>query len=338
MSKIIVFGSLVQDIFLTLSPEDFVESDEQNLVFQIGKKHHIKAIHYVVGGGGANMAVSLSRLGNNVHLHTAVGTDEVGSTLLSFIEHEHIAIQCVQRSSKKTGFSIIFPSRSGNQTIFSYTGAHHDLNAVSCDTNGYNALCIAPLHGNAVQNIATILQSKPKKAMVFVNPSVDQIIDPEKTVYHSLGLIDIVQCNYREALLFLQHTVEKEREDQVFLSSTNEKKLDLFFEFMHKHGVSIVIVTRGKEGVLVSHYGARYLLEMPVVSVKNTVGAGDAFGSTFLHVFLKTKSIAESLLMAATNVVAVLQSSDAQAGLLSYETLNQNVQDIRNRIHIKKTG
>lgn len=312
--KIVVFGSLLQDMFIRLPPEDLQLSDDQHLSFQIGKKHYIESIHYAAGGGGANMAVSLSRLSNTVSLCATLGKDDIGKTLLAKLALEGIDISLMERSSEKTGFSVVFPSSSGNQTVFSYQGSssYHHLKNVSLSVD-VDALCIAPLHGEAMKSIEQVLKNKPQRAIVFANPSSDQLADSEKNFYYLLNYIDIVQCNYREACLFMSH-FNRKRRYQAFLPQG--KELDSFFEAIHDRGVKIVIVTRGKEGVTVSHQGIRYEAKIPSIVVKNTVGAGDAFGSTFLHGFLQTQSIEKSVAMALENVRVVLQSDDAQSGLM----------------------
>lgn len=321
MSKILVFGSLLQDIFLKLPPENIVESDQQ-LHFTIGKKYHVNAIHTAVGGGGANMAVALARLAHDVYLSAAVGNDDIGNSLMQHMAYEQVATNYIETKEEKTGFSLLFPSVSGNQTIFSYTGANSDLSKTISNINQFEMICIAPLHGQATKNVFDILKKKQTNLIVFINPSIDQITDQQKNLYRLFKYVDIVQCNYQEARLCLSNIV-KTKKDNLFLSS-NCKELDLFFTYLHNQGVSVVIVTKGKDGISVSDHGTVYRVKMPFLLVKNTAGAGDAFGATFLSEYSGKKSIETCITSAVMNVTSVLQSYDAQAGLLKKEIIENN--------------
>jgi fructokinase len=54
-------------------------------------------------------------------------------------------------------------------------------------------------------------------------------------------------------------------------------------ETLHRHGVPLVLITLGEDGVLASTGGRPVHVPSPAVEVADTVGAGDAFMAGFLH-------------------------------------------------------
>jgi sugar/nucleoside kinase (ribokinase family) len=101
----------------------------------------------------------------------------------------------------------------------------------------------------------------------------------------------------------------------------------LFFQEMLARGPKIIVVTNGAEGVYVaSNDGILFHPSLPT-KVVNTLGAGDAFGSTFVANYLEGKSIKEAMLYGIINAASVLTFLDAKSGLLTKEELEKRYKD-----------
>lgn len=83
----------------------------------------------VPGGKGANQAVAAARLGSEVHMIGAVGTDAFGDELLAGLKAESIQVNNVKRVEGTSGIANILLSEGDNRIIV-VPGANHQLTAV----------------------------------------------------------------------------------------------------------------------------------------------------------------------------------------------------------------
>jgi sugar/nucleoside kinase (ribokinase family) len=93
-------------------------------------------------------------------------------------------------------------------------------------------------------------------------------------------------------------------------------------------GPSIVVVTNGAEGVYVATRNTLYFHQSLPVKPVSTLGAGDAFGSTFVASLYHGKSIEEALVSGISNSCSVIQHIGAQTGLLAQKDLNTKLTEI----------
>lgn len=86
----------------------------------------------VPGGKGANQAVAAARLGSEVHMIGAVGTDAFGDELLAGLKTESIQVDMVKRVEGTSGIANILLSEGDNRIIV-VPGANHELKAEEMD-------------------------------------------------------------------------------------------------------------------------------------------------------------------------------------------------------------
>jgi fructose-1-phosphate kinase PfkB-like protein len=94
-----------------------------------------------------------------------------------------------------------------------------------------------------------------------------------------------------------------------------------FFQAVLAMGPSIVVVTNGQNGVYVAT--SEQILFHPSLSINavNSVGAGDAFGSTFIASLATGNSKEDALRLGIINSASVLQKVGAKTGLLERDQL-----------------
>ena len=99
-----------------------------------------------------------------------------------------------------------------------------------------------------------------------------------------------------------------------------------------KLGPRLVIVTEGVHGV--NAYDGKYLYSVKPYKVKviHTAGAGDAFTSAFLAVYLKTKDIEKGLRFGNANAASVIQHYGTKHKLLSWREAEDFVKRKKTRI------
>ena len=125
--------------------------------------------------------------------------------------------------------------------------------------------------------------------------------------------------------------------DVLLLNKSEAKKLvpgSTLLELLSrlKNYVPSVIITDGNQGSIATDGTDTYrigLYEDPVV--KDSTGAGDAFGSGFLAAYAAGKSFKDSLIFASANSTSVIQKIGSKAGIITKNTKlhNMPIQEIR---------
>lgn len=96
---------------------------------------------------------------------------------------------------------------------------------------------------------------------------------------------------------------------------------------LKSYGPKIVVITDGSKGVQIYDGKYRYMMASYDVPVKSTLGAGDAFASTFTAAMIETDwNIEESLRYATANSASCVQEYGAQTGLKTFEELQQFIE------------
>ncbi len=103
------------------------------------EKHKAQDATMIGGGGAANAAVSIARLGGSASLAAQIGDDGVGEIILRDLEAEGVDTAFVQRSPDgQSAFSSVLVDAAGERQIVNFRGsglsAYPDLNtAPPCD-------------------------------------------------------------------------------------------------------------------------------------------------------------------------------------------------------------
>ena len=94
-----------------------------------------------------------------------------------------------------------------------------------------------------------------------------------------------------------------------------------FFKEVHARGPKTIVVTNGAEGVYVSSENTIYFHPSIPIKIVNTLGAGDAFGSTFVAGLALYKSVEMAIRCGIVNSLSVITHKDAKSGLLHKDEL-----------------
>lgn len=100
-----------------------------DFVFQVGemptKAEKYKALGAAIigGGGAANAAVVVSRLGGKASLGARIGRDHTGDMILADLQTEGVNLDCVHRGdSARSAFSSVFIANDGERQIVNFRG------------------------------------------------------------------------------------------------------------------------------------------------------------------------------------------------------------------------
>jgi len=323
---IITFGSATQDIYLRskkFSPvlsKDFPTGKVIQLGF--GSKIEMAGMSFSTGGGGANAAVTFASQGLKAAYCGKIGDDYFGDLIIKELKNLKIDTAFVNRTREKsTNVSVILSYPGGDKTILVYRGAADLFKIKDIPLNKIkNAKWFysAPFSGKLAYLTEDLVNlAKRNKIKVAMNPGYNQLTLPQKTLKRILKKIDILILNQEEASLLTGIPYRKEKE---------------IFRKIDKLVPGICVMTKGREGVIVSD--GEYLYKAAALKIKlvDTTGAGDSFNSGFLSSFIKTKDIPSAIQFVVANSAACLQKLGAKQGLLSHGQSYKKVKIAKRRL------
>ncbi len=349
--KIITIGSAVSDLFIEYEDQQVVAFDIDGreamyIILEEGTKKEIKKLHHATGGGALNSACNFKKLGFSVTPCAKIGADENGTFIRTQLIQKKIDVSHINQANKElTGASYILPSPTGNKVALVDRGANLTLSKKDIPTSLFaecDQLYITSLSKNTAELLPFITSYAKKHAIpVAANPGTSQLTANVTSLIQSLEHIDILILNTLEACLLSEQLLEKKHEPRKTVDRSLPKLLSAtishdnicftlkeYFKTVHAHGPTIAIVTNGEDGVYVSDGKHIYYHPSLPIDVTSTVGAGDAFGSTFVSQLLKKKSIPDAIRAGIINSAAVLEHLDATTGLLDQKELNELVAEI----------
>lgn len=120
--KILVCGSINMDLVVR-TPK--LPTPGQTLIAH--------GLEYVSGGKGANQAVAVARLGGNVVMLAAVGSDGFGSTLRANLQQEGVDLEWVSIKPGPSGAAIVAVDDEGENSIMVVPGANGSMSPADID-------------------------------------------------------------------------------------------------------------------------------------------------------------------------------------------------------------
>lgn len=312
MFDIITFGSATIDTFLKLRDGDYrISKDDRfssgkSFCLPLGSKILIDDLKVSSGGGGTNTAYTFSKQGFKVNYIGKVGNDKRGEELIKELKKFKIGTQFVKKDKDyPTAFSLILSSSIGERTALIYRGACHFMRESDVpwkELKKTQWFYLGSLSGKSSQIFASLVKfAKKNNIKVAANPGNSQINLGQRVLKPILSQLDVLILNREEAALLTK--IEKENEIEII------KKLTSLTS-------GLVVVTKGKQGSVVSD--GKYIFEAgipPVLAVEAT-GAGDAYGSGFLSGLLEKNNIEYAIQLATANATSCTQKIGAKNGLL----------------------
>ena len=287
MSKILVSAALCIDVSLKI--KGFPVKYEPIDINTFG-------IESVIGGVCANVSKGFKSLGDCVDVISLLSGDDESERIRSFLKKEDIGICYIDDSLKATPHSVIMYDQSGRRLIESDMKDIYEKSIVAeildtKDIDQYDAV----VFGNFSFNYELIKECRKRNKLTVCDVQVLDGIDNEKNKN------------------FMKYT------DILFFS--DEKVKDNLEDFMRavasKYNNKIIVVGRGKEGaaLYITSEDKVYISEAPDIRpVVNTVGAGDALCTAFVHYYLKGDKPIEALKKAEIFASYKIGESGASVG------------------------
>ena len=266
------------NIDILTEPIDRIGEDEQSIIEEMRIK---------VGGGAANFAVWLNKLGMKVRLIGLVGDDYFGNFIKEQLRRMGIDLK-LKSIDEKTGITFGIQFKDGSKKLITYRGSnklfsidHIKISEIEGEIvyfSGYNLL------ESLRKDLPELLEElKNNDKVISFDPDLKAGIKFEKNEFFKLAkLVDFMFLNEREASLIA-------------------KNLDWF------KGRTIV-VKRGKNGAYALENGERVEVSGIEANVKNPTGAGDVFNAAFIHHYYYGYDLRECLEFANEEAVKYLQT------------------------------
>ncbi|WP_035719444.1 carbohydrate kinase family protein [Francisella sp. W12-1067] len=312
------------------------DNTQSFMLLEEGAKIEVKEHNSFTGGGATNAAVSFKKQNLDVSFFGKIGKDIAGEKIIQELKDFDIDISNIRYSNKYgTATSYVIPTLSGDRTIFAYRGANKDILKDDLPTQAIiqsDFIYITSLSKSSAARLPEIVKlASQNNTKVAINPGSSQLSIGESFIKDSMFGIDILVLNYQEAqklmlsLLSIDDqgiTKSTDRLEQPNLDEENSDFLNAtfrlkdFFKICLDLGPRIIVVTDGANGVYAATKDKFYHSEsLNVSNVVNTLGAGDAFSSTFCANIYKGLAIEEAIKYALINACHVIQHPDAKSGL-----------------------
>ncbi len=336
MCDVITIGSATMDVF--------VESDDANIVsvytknkksefmsYPYGAKVEISDFTSQVGGGGINTAVNFANLGYNTSAIFKIGDDIYSDGILESFKNKNVDLSnIVQDSNLSTGFSIILVSFQGDRTVLAHRGANAQIKKTDINFEAIkNAklLYIAPMNGDSTKVLDDIANfASENNVYVCFNAGSTSIKKGFNYLKKILEKANIVVMNKEEASLATQIQVRPDTRDEKFSEELIHPDVKEMFKKLKVCDYQIIVITDGSKGAYA--YDGKDFYYCPVFDgpVVSTLGAGDAFASTFCAALERTnKDIGKALMYASINSAGAVSEFGATQGLLTFEQIEEKL-------------
>lgn len=305
---VVTVGAATRDVFVRSAHFENVPSDSApdgwNACLPMGAKIPIDELVFETGGGATNAAVTFSRFGFRTACVSRVGKDAGGNEILAQLKAEGVDVRGIQTDpNDRTGYSFILVAGTGSRAILVARGAsrHLDGPRIPWKTLPSGWIYLTSVAGN--ERLLKTIFAHAKKTLTRIawNPGNAEIDLGMEKLRPFLMQTDVLILNLEEAAA---------------LADTTPRNRERLIAVLGELPRTALVVTDGKHGAYAHARGITWHAPALKGRIRNTTGAGDAFGSGFLAGFLKHGDIERALKTATLNAHGVVTHMGAKAGIL----------------------
>jgi len=303
MFDVITFGSATIDIFLK---DKKLASFIKKGFFQIpeSQKIDLEEISIFSGGGGINSAITFASQKLKTAYCGGIGDDALGDEIIKELKNKKIDLGFTKKiKNSHTNLSIILSPKK-QRTILNYRDASKEIDIkdiVKSKIVKTKWFYLAPLKNfEFLKNLINL--ARKNKINVFINPHFEILKNKRKELKKILGKAEFLLLNEKE-----------------FLTLLNKKKfsnVSVLFS-VRKFFKGTLIITNGMREIRILDKNNNLIfITPPHVTVVDSTGAGDAFGSGFLAGFIKHKNTGRAIDLALKNSLSCIQKTGAHRGII----------------------
>jgi fructokinase len=237
----------------------------------------------IIGGGPANTAKALSRLGIDTQFIDGISTDDFGQMAKGELVRAGVKLDYVKYSDKPTCLAIVSLSDSGsasyefvieNTATFDFTSDW----LPNSQSERPSLLHIGSL-ATAIEPGAAVLfewaQSVAKVAPIVFDPNIRPAVITDRNLY----------VKQVELWVSISSAIKVSDEDIRWLYPSLE--IEQVVDNWLVKGPSLIVVTYGDKGLAGYQMGEKISVDAVKVAVADTVGAGDTVGAILVEAIVK---------------------------------------------------
>lgn len=267
----------------------------------------VKAAHLNLGGNAANVACSLARLGADVQLMTAVGSDSVATMIKGIVADAGVATDAFQLlpDGNPSVLNMVLVHEDGRHD---FVGAGQKRVAWMPDTSRFADAKIV--------NVANLLFPP------YIQPEIS--VKTAKAAREAgcivvADLITVLSRNIEDiagALPYIDYFFPNEDEAKAL---TQKEDIDEMADTFLSYGLGTVVIKLGSKGCFIkSRTGLREIVPcFRCDNVVDTVGAGDNFLAGFIRALLEDKDPVACARFASGVAGVSIQYAGACGGVMS---------------------
>ncbi|MGV8855103.1 MAG: carbohydrate kinase family protein [Devosia sp.] len=236
---------------------------------RLGTEVFASAMTPVLGGGAFIAAAHLSAHGRSVHLLSRFGTDPISLALQDQFGQAGVAMDLVERHAD-AGPQVTVVMAHDNDRAFLSRRAGAALPrdyAQRLASAGASHLHIAE-YATLAEHPDLVAAAKRLGLTVSLDPSWDETLIGSPQLLSRCAGVDVFLPNLAEALAITGQ-------------ATAEAALDTLGQYF-----AVVAIKQGADGASLALQGQHWHAGAPVVEVRDTTGAGDAFNAGFIDSWL----------------------------------------------------
>lgn len=262
-----------------------------------------------VSGVGMNIGKAMKALGEEVNLLSYVATDEEGERVIKAVEKEGIASSYIEKDLRATPSSVVLYDEEGKRQVYC------DLKDVQDQTY-------------PVEKVSEIL--KESDAVILCNINFNRELlkaakKMKKLIATDVHVIHDAYDGFNKPFMMSSKIL--------FLSDENlpcapEEFLMKLEKLYHN---KIIVLGQGEKGAMMYVKAENKIYDIGSVQVReivNTVGAGDALFTAFVHYYVKGLSPIEALKRAEVFAAYKIGVSGAANGFASEEMIEELLQKV----------
>lgn len=256
------------------------------------------------GGAPINVAFHLRRFGLNALPVTAVGRDFLGDEMLRRFHYWQLSPEYTSRVDKPTGAVVVDLDAAGVASYKFLDDVAWDYiplpDALKQRAHEVNVVVFGTLAQRSESNRARLaeLRRLASSARKVYDVNLRAPFDPAERVWELARACDLIKLNDDELGRLLRREVDIARLEGAAC------------EFAERTGCPCVCVTAGKQGAGLLWEGMWHFDPPEPITVKDTVGAGDAFLAALLHGWLEADLAPAENLQRAARVAEFVASCD----------------------------
>ena len=337
MPKVITIGSATMDVFVECDEANIVSvcSKDRNADFMsypYGSKIDISNFSSNVGGGGVNTACNFANLGFDTSAIFKIGNDVYSQGILHFFKKRKVDLSnIIQRDDTSTGFSIILVSFQGDRTVLAHRGANAEIKEEEINFKAIKEadfMYVAPLNGDSNKVLESIVEyARKHDTMICFNAGTTSIKRGLKHINKILQSAHVVVMNKEEAIMTTGIQVRPDTKTEKFSKAIVHEDIKSMLKSLKIKDYQLIVITDGNKGAYAYNGKKFYFCPVFPSNVVSTLGAGDAFASTFCAALRKTNiNIGLSLMYASVNSANVVSEFGATEGLLTFDEIEKRLQ------------